>query len=158
LTAASRYAGFGQAVDQLRRDLLDLLRGLKAVGKSIAAYGAPAKGNTLFNYCGIGRDLIDFTVDRSPYKQGHLLPGSLIPILAPEELLRRRPDYAVILPWNLADEIMDQQRAYAQHGGRFILPVPRPRILTDSTSIRENTLSHDAPPLLATTRGGGCEF
>ena len=129
LTSADRYASFAHAVGRLRAELLALLRGLKAEGKRIAAYGAPAKGNTLLNYCGIGTNLLDFTVDRSPHKQGMLLPGSRLPILPPDELLRRMPDYAVILPWNIADEIVAQQAAYLDAGGRFILPVPRPRIL-----------------------------
>ena len=109
--------------------MLALLHELKAASKRVAAYGAPAKGNTLINYCGIGTDLIEFTVDRSPHKQGHLLPGSHLPIYPPEEFLRRNPDYALILPWNIASEIVEQQRDYLAAGGRFILPVPEPCIL-----------------------------
>jgi SAM-dependent methyltransferase len=129
LTSTHRYQEFTQEVEHLRGELVWLLRTLKASGKRIAAYGAPAKGNTLLNYCGIGADLIDFTVDRSPHKQGLLLPGSKIPILAPDALQQERPDYVVILPWNIADEIVSQQAAYAYQGGRFIVPVPRPRVL-----------------------------
>jgi hypothetical protein len=109
--------------------LLSLLKELRTGGRRIAAYGAPAKGNTLLNYCGIEPPLIEFTVDRSPHKQGRLLPGSRVPIYPPGELLLRAPDYALILPWNIADEIVDQQREYVVAGGRFIVPVPEPRIL-----------------------------
>jgi hypothetical protein len=129
LLAAERYQAFGAKVEQIKCALLKLLLELRAAGKRIAAYGAPAKGNTLLNYCGIRPPLIEFTVDRSPHKQGRLLPGSHVPIHAPEELLRRRPDYALILPWNIADEIVDQRRDYLAAGGRFIVPVPEPRIL-----------------------------
>jgi SAM-dependent methyltransferase len=129
LTGPARYREFREEVERLRDDLLRLLGSLKASGKRIAAYGAPAKGNTLLNYCGIGADLIDFTVDRSPHKQGLLLPGSKIPILAPDALPREAPDYVLILPWNIADEIVSQQAVYASRGGRFIVPVPRPRVL-----------------------------
>jgi len=129
LTGADRYARFAGAVESLRNKLRALLGKLKADGKRIAAYGAPAKGNTLLNYCGIGRETLDFTVDRSPHKQGLLLPGSRIPIRAPEALLQERPDYALILPWNIADEIIGQQQAYVAAGGRFIVPVPEPAIV-----------------------------
>lgn len=123
------YASFGKNIDAVKTELLELLRGLKASGKRLAAYGAPAKGNTLLNYCGIGSGLLEFTVDRSPHKQGLLLPGSRIPIRAPEALLRERPDYAVILPWNIADEIVEQQQDYLRGGGRFIVPIPGPRVI-----------------------------
>jgi hypothetical protein len=95
----------------------------------VAAYGAPAKGNTLLNYCGIRPNLIQFTVDRSPYKQGRLLPGTRIPILAPEVLSVRRPDLIVVLPWNLRDEVIGQMAAVRDWGGRFLIPVPRPEIV-----------------------------
>jgi SAM-dependent methyltransferase len=129
LLSPERYQAFGAKVARIKHALLALLQELKAASKRIAAYGAPAKGNTLINYCEIGTDLIEFTVDRSPHKQGHLLPGSHLPIYAPEELLRRQPDYALILPWNIASEIVEQQHAYLEAGGRFILAVPEPRIL-----------------------------
>ncbi|HEX4210261.1 MAG TPA: methyltransferase C-terminal domain-containing protein, partial [Candidatus Binataceae bacterium] len=129
LLSPDRYRAFGTKVERIRHALIDLLHELKASGKRVAAYGAPAKGNTLINYCGIGRELIEFTVDRSSHKQGRLLPGSHVPIYAPEELLSRHPDYALILPWNIAGEIIEQQRPYLQGGGRFIMPVPEPRIL-----------------------------
>jgi SAM-dependent methyltransferase len=134
LLSSERYASFGQSVNALKTELVSLLRRLKASGKRLAAYGAPAKGNTLLNYCGIGTDLLEFTVDRSPHKQGLLLPGSRIPIRAPEALLGQRPDYAVILPWNIADEIVGQQQEYLRRGGKFILPIPRCQII-DASSI-----------------------
>ena len=97
------------------------------------AHGAPAKGNTLLNYCCIGSELLEFTVDRSPHKQGMLLPGSHLSILPPEELIGRMPDYAMILPWNIAGEIVEQQLEYLRAGGRFIVPIPEPRILEHGT-------------------------
>ena len=136
VTGAEYYASFSAAVAELRQQFVSMLRGLRAQGKRIAAYGAPAKGNTLLNYCGIQTDTIEFTVDRSPHKQGLLLPGSRIPILAPEELVRRQPDYAVILPWNIKDEIVGQQTDYINNGGQFICPVPNPEF------VRPRVLAH----------------
>ena len=101
----------------------------KADNKSVVGYGAPAKGNTLLNYCGVGRDLIDYTVDRSPHKQGHFLPGTHIPIYAPERVSETMPNYVLILPWNLKDEIMDQMRHIRQWGGQFIVPIPEVKVL-----------------------------
>jgi len=132
LTGPARYASFGQQVSALKDQLCSTLGEIKEAGKRVAAYGAPAKGNTLLNYCAIGRDVIEFTVDRSPHKQGLLLPGSHVPILPPAELLARMPDYAVILPWNIADEIIGQQAAYLRSGGKFIVPVPLPRVIEAS--------------------------
>jgi SAM-dependent methyltransferase len=129
LTNADHFISFGLQVETLKRRLVSLLQQLKSSGNRLAAYGAPAKGNTLLNYCGIGPDLIEFTVDRSPHKQNMLLPGSHLPILAPSELTARRPDYTLILPWNIADEIIEQQRQYLRAGGQFIVPIPEPRIL-----------------------------
>jgi SAM-dependent methyltransferase len=131
LTGPAPYERFGSDVARLRTEIPALLRSLRAAGRRLAAYGAPAKGNTLLNACGIGRDVIEFTVDRSPHKQGLLTPGARLPVREPEALLREMPDYTVILPWNLADEIIGQQRAYLKKGGAFILPVPAPRILGD---------------------------
>jgi len=105
-------------------NILKGLIGLKEAGKSIAAYGAPAKGNTLLNYCGIGTDFIDYTVDRNPHKQGLYLPGSRIPIYGPEKIFETKPDYMLILPWNLKDEIMEQMALIKDWGGSFILPIP----------------------------------
>jgi SAM-dependent methyltransferase len=129
LNNAATYAAFGKTVRELKRSLLQLLIGLIEDGKSIAAYGAPAKGNTLLNYCGIGRDFISFTADRNVHKQGLLLPGTRIPVLAPDEIDRRRPDYVLILPWNLRDEITAQLAHIHEWGGRFIIPVPKPTVL-----------------------------
>lgn len=129
LTGPGVYQGFGDRVSDLRQMLRETLQQLRCEGLRIAAYGAPAKGNTLLNYCGIGLESIEFTVDKSPHKQGKVLPGSHIPIRPPEALLRERPDYTVILPWNIAPEILEQQRDYTASGGRFIVPIPRPRVV-----------------------------
>ena len=129
LDRLATYENFGQRVRRLKRSLLRLLIGLLEDGKSVAAYGAPAKGNTLLNYCGIGRDFIGYTVDRNVHKQGLLLPGTRIPVLAPDEIARRRPDYVLILPWNLREEIVAQINQLPEWKGRFIVPVPEPEIL-----------------------------
>ena len=126
------YEDFATQVFQLRDELLQLLRDLRAQGARIAAYGASAKGSTLLNFYGIGRDgfnCIDFVADRSTAKQGRLTPGSHLPIVAPEELLGQRPDYALLLTWNFADEILDQQQAYRAAGGKFIVPLPEVRVV-----------------------------
>jgi hypothetical protein len=102
---------------------------LKAQGKTVVGYGAPAKGNTLLNYCGIGTELLPYTVDKSPLKVGLLTPGMHIPVLPAETLLARQPDYVLILAWNFADEIMRQQQAYRDRGGRFIVPLPDPEVI-----------------------------
>ena len=127
--SSALYRRFGDAVRAFRPTLRAFLDGLRAEGKTLAAYGAAAKGATLLNYCGIGHATIGFAVDRSPLKQGFALPGVEIPVLPPEELLRRQPDCLLLLAWNFADEIVAQQRAYAQAGGRFIVPVPTPRFI-----------------------------
>ena len=123
------YMDFGLKVEHLKADLKYLLRDLKQRGFSLAAYGAPAKGNTLLNTLEIGRQILDFTVDTSPHKQGKFLPGSQIPIYPREHLLEMQPDYTLLLPWNFADEIMAQQQEYLNAGGQFIIPVPTPRIV-----------------------------
>jgi SAM-dependent methyltransferase len=122
------YLRFADAVRAFPPVFRKYLARLRAGGASIAAYGASAKGATLLNYCGIGRDTINFVVDRSPLKHGLALPGVQVPILPVDELLRRRPDFVVILAWNFAEEIMQQQAEYRRAGGRFILPVPHPRL------------------------------
>jgi hypothetical protein len=122
------YACFAEQVKQTKRELLRFLIAAKAGGKTIAGYGAPGKGNTLLNYCGIRTDFIDFTVDRNPYKQGKFLPGTHIPIYHPEEIARLRPDYVFILPWNFKEEIMTQLSFIRSWGGKFIVPIPQVKI------------------------------
>ncbi len=123
------YQGFAERVRTLECELVPLLRRLKTAGKRLAAYGASAKGSTLLNVFHIGAALLDFVVDRSPVKQGRFTPGTHLPILPTEALLERRPDYVLLLTWNFADEILAQQAAYRAQGGRFIVPVPTPRVV-----------------------------
>lgn len=123
------FAEFSARVDALRSELLALINGLKAKGHSIAAYGAAAKGATLLNYCGLDTTQIDFVVDRNVNKQGKFMPGAKLPILEPEALVERQPDFTLMLAWNFADEIIAQQEQYLARGGRFIVPVPEPRIV-----------------------------
>jgi len=122
------YRDFQSRIDTTIRALKHLLESLKENGKTIAAYGAPAKGNTLLNSAGLGRELIDFTVDKSPSKQGRYLPGSHLPILAPSAINDEKPDYVVVLPWNIADEIARDLRAFSEWHGQLIIPIPHPRI------------------------------
>jgi SAM-dependent methyltransferase len=129
LQRMATYTSFGRKVAELKEELLTMLRRLRSEGKHIAGYGAPAKGNTLLNYCKIGPDLIEYTVDRSPHKQGLWLPGSRIPIMAPEKIAETRPDYVLVLPWNIKDEIMSQVGYIRGWGGRFIVPIPEPVVL-----------------------------
>jgi SAM-dependent methyltransferase len=129
LTTAACYAGFSGQVARLQTDLVECLRRLRAEGRRLAAYGAPAKGTVLLNACGIGTDLLEFTVDRSPHKQGRLVPGVRLPIRPPEDLVRAMPDVTLLLPWNLADEIVAQQAEYLDKGGAFLVPVPAPRLV-----------------------------
>jgi SAM-dependent methyltransferase len=121
------YQGFAGRVRRLQDGLVEGLRARRRAGARIAAYGAPAKGNTLLNSSGIGRDVVEFTVDRSPHKQGRLLPGSHIPVRPVEDLLVEQPDFAVLLPWNLEVEVVAQRRDYLQRGGCFLVPVPELR-------------------------------
>jgi 2-polyprenyl-3-methyl-5-hydroxy-6-metoxy-1,4-benzoquinol methylase len=129
LDGDSAYDAFAERVKATKRDLLKLLIGLKEQGLSIVAYGAPAKGVTLLNYCGIGRDFLDYAVDRSPQKQGRLLPGVALPVHAPERIFETRPDRVLILPWNLKDEIIGKMSGIRDWGGRFVLPLPEPMVL-----------------------------
>jgi SAM-dependent methyltransferase len=119
-----RYAQFTEQVHETKRRLLEFLIGVKRQGKSVAGYGAPGKGNTLLNYCGIRTDFLDYTVDRNPYKHGKFLPGTHIPIYPPERIRETRPDYVLILPWNLRDEIMEQLAEIRSWGGQFVVPIP----------------------------------
>jgi SAM-dependent methyltransferase len=118
------YRGFSEKVKRAKWELLEFLIAQRREGRRIAAYGAPAKGNTLLNYCGIGTDLIDFTSDVSPHKQGRYLPGSRIPILAPEAIAEAKPDLVLILPWNLKDEIIEQLSFVRDWGGKFVVRTP----------------------------------
>lgn len=128
LDRVETYEQFGEKAKRVKRNLLRFLIGAKGNGKSIVGYGAAAKGNTLLNYCGIGTDFLDYVVDRSPYKQGLFLPGTHIPIAAPERIAETKPDYVLILPWNLKDEIMAQMDYIASWGGRFVIPLPEVRV------------------------------
>ena len=123
------YYNFGKKVTKVKENLLSLLQELKRNGKRIACYGAPAKGNTLLNYCGIGQDLFNYTVDISPYKQDKYLPGSHLPILHPKTIEKDKPDYILILPWNLKEEIIKQLSCVKTWGGHFIVAIPEPEII-----------------------------
>jgi len=123
------YARFGEQVKETKRKLLHFLVAAKNAGKKVVGYGAPGKANTLLNYCGIRTDFIDFTVDRNTYKQGKFLPGTHIPIRAPEAIRDARPDYLLILPWNFKDEIMKQMAHIREWGGKFVVPIPEVRVL-----------------------------
>lgn len=125
----ARYRGFGEQVRETKRKLLAFLIDAKRRGRKIVGYGAPGKGNTLLNYCGIRTDFLDFTVDANPYKQGKYTPGTRIPILAPEAVRAARPDYVLILPWNLKEEISAQAAYIREWGGRFVVPIPEVRVL-----------------------------
>ena len=118
------YASFTEQVHETKRRLLEFLIGARRRGKRIAGYGAPGKGNTLLNYCGVRTDFVEYTVDRNPYKHGRFLPGTHIPIYSPEKIQETRPDYVLILPWNLQDEIMDQLAYIRSWGGQFVVPIP----------------------------------
>ena len=124
LDRVETYAGFGEKVRETKRKLLTFLIEVARAGKTVAGYGAPGKGNTLLNYCGIRTDLIDFVVDRNPYKHGKYLPGSRIPIYAPDKIDQMKPDYVLILPWNIKEEIMVQMAHIRSWGGSFVLPIP----------------------------------
>lgn len=125
----ARYQGFAQQVQATKRKLLHFLIDAKQRGRTIVGYGAPGKGNTLLNYCGIRTDFLDFTVDANPYKQGKFTPGTHIPILAPEQIRAARPDYVLILPWNLRDEISRTAGYISEWGGRFVVPIPEVKVL-----------------------------
>ena len=118
------YAGFAERVRETKRKLLEFLIEAKRDGKRIVGYGAPGKGNTLLNYCGIRTDFLDYTVDRNPHKQGNFLPGSRIPIASPDRIMADKPDYVLILPWNLRDEIGKQMNGIRAWGGKFVVPIP----------------------------------
>jgi SAM-dependent methyltransferase len=123
------YEAFAARVKTTKRSLLRLLVNARDQGKTVVGYGAPAKGNTLLNYCGVREDLVDYTVDRSPHKQDRFLPGVHIPIYDPEKIRETKPDYVLILPWNLKDEIMHQMSFVRDWGGKFVVPIPEAQIL-----------------------------
>ena len=124
------YAGFAERVEAVKTGLLDFLRTAKAEGRTVVAYGAAAKGNTLLNTCGIDGDLIDYVVDLSPHKQGHFLPGSRLPIHAPERMFETKPDYVLILPWNIRDEIVTTMAGIGEWGGRFVVAIPSIQVIS----------------------------
>jgi SAM-dependent methyltransferase len=124
LAKMETYAGYAEQVKRTKRELLKFLVAVKDAGKSVVAYGAPAKGNTLLNYCGVRSDFLDYTVDSSPHKQGHHLPGTHLAIHAPEKIFETRPDYVLILPWNIKDEIMEKMAGIRAWGGHFVVPIP----------------------------------
>jgi hypothetical protein len=125
LASAVGYEGFGRQVKQTKSALVDFLLTAAREGKRVAGYGAPGKSATLLHYCGIGKDWMEYTVDRSAYKQGRFLPGTRIPIYHPDRIRETKPDYLVILPWNLKDEIMEQMQFIREWGGRFVVPIPK---------------------------------
>jgi len=124
------YLSFGPLVEATKRKLLSFLITAKQEGKQVVGYGAPAKGNTLLNYCGVRTDLLAYTVDRSPHKQGQFLPGVRIPIYATEKIRETRPDYVLILPWNLREEVMEQMAFIREWGGKFVVPIPEVKVFT----------------------------
>lgn len=125
------YSTFGEQVKETKRKILEFLIQAKRAGKTVVGYGAPGKGNTLLNYCGIRTDFLDYTVDRSPHKQGRYTPGTHIPILAPEKIFETKPDYVFILPWNLEKEISASMAGIAEWGGKFVVPIPEIKVLGD---------------------------
>ncbi len=129
LARMATYTGFGEKLRQTKRKLLKFLIEAKDAGKTVVAYGAAAKGVTLVNYCGVRDDLVAYVVDRSPYKQNHFMPGVRLPIHGPEKIMETRPDYVLILPWNLKDEIVKQMAKVADWGGQFVVPIPEVQVL-----------------------------
>jgi hypothetical protein len=129
LSSLEIYENFAKNVEMIKEKLVSLLKKLKDNGKSIVGYGAPAKGNVLLNYCKIGTDLLEYTVDKTPIKQGLYTPGMRIPVFPPEKIVEDMPDYVLILSWNFADEIIKQQQKYKELGGKFIIPIPEPKII-----------------------------
>jgi SAM-dependent methyltransferase len=122
------YLAFNERVIETKRKLLTFLIEAKERGKHIVGYGAPAKGNTLLNYCGIRTDFVDYTVDKSPAKQGHLLPGVRIPVHSPDMISKTKPDFVLILPWNIKEEVMHQMDYVRQWGGQFVVPIPEVKV------------------------------
>jgi hypothetical protein len=129
LNQIEAYQAFSEKVKAIKRSILNFLIQAKENGKTIVGYGAPAKGNTLLNYCGIKTDFLDYTVDKNPHKQGCYLPGSRIPVKSPDKIKETKPDYVLILPWNIKDEIIEQMSYIRKWGGKFVVPIPRVKIL-----------------------------
>jgi len=129
LNKKETYTAFAKKTEIIKTELLDLLKRLKSSGKRIAAYGAPAKGNTLLNYCGISTELVEYTVDKSPYKQNLYTPGAHLYVYPSDKLVQDQPDYVLLLAWNFAEEILEQQKRYLNKGGKFILPIPEVKII-----------------------------
>jgi hypothetical protein len=123
------YTAFGEKVKTTKRKLLKFLIEAKEAGKTVAAYGAAAKGVTLLNYCGVREDLVDYVVDKSPHKQSHFMPGVRIPIFGPEKIFETKPDYVLILPWNLKNEISEQMAGITAWNGKFVVPIPEVTVL-----------------------------
>ena len=132
---ADGYADFASRVEHVKQSLRAIVAERKAAGETLIAYGAAAKGTTMLAYCGLGKESLDYVVDKNPYKQGRYMPGCRLPILAPEQVMIDRPDAVLLLPWNFAREIMAQQEAYLEQGGRFIVPIPEPRVITSPSSL-----------------------
>lgn len=129
LNRIETYTSFSEKARKVKRDVLAFLIEARNAGKKVCGYGAPGKGNTLLNYCAIGPDLLDFTVDRNPYKHGRFTPGQHVPIYPVEMIDQERPDYILILPWNLKDEIVRQMRHVASWGAKFVTPIPTVTII-----------------------------
>jgi SAM-dependent methyltransferase len=137
------YDAFGARVRECKRRLLEVLIAIKRDGKSIAAYGAPGKGNTLLNYCGIRTDFIDYAADKNPYKQGRYLPGTRIPIVHPDKISETQPDFILILPWNIKHEIAAELSYTANWGARFIIPIPEVTVLTQESAVGETAFAEE---------------
>jgi hypothetical protein len=143
LDSLETYEAFAMRVEAIKHKTRVLLSELKASGASIAAYGAPAKGNTLLNYFQIGSDVIDFVADRSPHKQNMYTPGSHIPVVSPELLLNQQPDYVLVLAWNFIEEIVKQQNEYLNRGGKFIVPIPEPKVISHCDQVQRTANVHE---------------
>lgn len=135
MTTLAYYQSFSENVKETKRKILEFLIDAKRRGKSVVGYGAPGKGNTLLNYCGVRTDFLDYTVDRNPHKQGNFLPGTLIPIYHPDMILKTKPDYVFILPWNLSDEIMESMSVISDWGGKFVVPIPELLVYDPQTAL-----------------------
>jgi novobiocin biosynthesis protein NovU/D-mycarose 3-C-methyltransferase len=146
LAHVAAWRRFAEQLEEWRDQLLDFLDKLIAGGSRLAGYGAPAKGNTLLSFCGIGAERLPYLVDKSPQKQGLFTPGQHIPVVAAEELLLRQPDVTLILAWNFAEEIVAQQSAYIRAGGRFAVPIPTPRLLAAKHDRRRRHSTTPANP------------